>query len=40
VRPEDRVDEKAYKAAVDRMNAQQAEKRDPWQVVREKSPTK
>ena len=39
VRPEDKVDEKAYKAAVDRLPAR-TEKRDPWQIVREKPETK
>jgi hypothetical protein len=39
VKPEDRVNEKDYKSALQRMPAQ-AEKRDPWQVVREKPQSK
>ena len=36
----DRVDEKAYKAAVDRLPAEPQQKRDPWAVIREKPQSK
>jgi hypothetical protein len=39
VKPEDRVNEKDYKSALDRLPAQ-GEKRDPWQTVRDKPQTK
>jgi hypothetical protein len=34
------VDEKKYKAAVDRIGEPQQQKYDPWQNVREKPPSK
>lgn len=40
LKPEDKVDEKAYKSAVDRMSAEPQQKRDPWAVVREKPQSK